>query len=65
MRMGETESEDSYVKRVHSIIENLIIDDRKGALCCSKTLVFEDKENPNYKEVNDEVEKLSAIHIIK
>ena len=47
MQMGETESEDSYANRVHSIIETLIIAGGKGALCCSKTLVAEYKANPN------------------
>ena len=56
--MGETELEDYYVKRVHSSIETLIVSGGKGALCCSKTLIDE-------KEVNYEVDKLAAIHIIK
>ena len=64
MRKGETESEDSHVKRVHSSIETLILAGRKGALCCSKTLMTEDKANPTEKEVNDEVDNLAAIHII-
>ena len=33
MQMGEIKSEDSYVKRVHLIIETLILAGRKGALC--------------------------------
>ena len=63
--MSEKESEDLYVKRVQSSIENLILAVRKGALCCSKTIVSADKANPTEKEVNDEVDKLSAIHIIE
>ena len=65
MQMGEIESEDSYVKRVHSSIGTLILAGRKGALCYSKNIVAEDKANPNEKEVNNEVYKLAAIHIIK
>ena len=47
------------------IIDNLILDGRKGALCCSKTIVAEDKANPTEKEVNNKVDKLSSIHIIE
>ena len=49
MRMGETESEYLYVKRVHLSIETLILAGGKGALCCIKTLVAEDKSNPTEK----------------
>ena len=65
IRMGMTESEDFYVKRVHSNIENLILARGKGALCCSKTLVASDKDNPTKKEVKYEVDKLAEIHIIE
>ena len=63
--MGNTESEYSYFKRVHSIIETLILAGRKGAPYWSKTLVAEDKANPNDNEINDEVDKLAAVHIIE
>ena len=65
MQTGEIESEDSYFNRVHSIIETLILSGGKGALCSSKTLMAEDKANHTEKEVNNEVDKLVAIHIIK
>ena len=65
MRMGETESEYLYVKRVHWSIENLILAVGKGALCCSKNLVDTDKDNPTEKYVNNEVDKLTAIHMIE
>ena len=49
MRMGETESEYLYVKRVHLSIEILILAGGNGAMCCIKTLVAEDKSNPTEK----------------
>ena len=65
MQMGDTESEDSNVNRVHLIIETLTLSGGKGYLCYSKTIMDEDKENPTEKEVNNEVENLAAIHIIE
>ena len=49
MQMGETESEYSYVKRVYSSINNLILAGSKGALCYSKTIVAAEKPNPTEK----------------
>ena len=49
MWMVETESEDSYVNRIHSNIETLILSGEKGALLYSKTLVSEYKANPTEK----------------
>ena len=46
MQMGETESEDSYVKIVHSSIETLILAGGKYVLFWSKTLVAGEKDNP-------------------
>ena len=63
--MGNTESEDLYVKRFYSSIETLILSGGKGALWCIKTLVDDDKSNPTEKEVNYEVDKLKTIHIIE
>ena len=58
--MGKTEPENLYVKIFHSSVETLIIANRKGALCCSKTLVDADKSNPTKKEIKNEVDKLAA-----
>ena len=63
--MGKTESEYSYVKRVYSRIETLIISGRKRALCCSKTLMAEDKANTTEKEVKDKIDNLVTKHIIE
>ena len=49
MRIGDTESEYSFVKRVPSRIETLIIAGGKGALWCSKNIMAEDKANPTDK----------------
>ena len=65
MWMGEIESEDSYVKRVHLSIETLILSGGNGAVCCRKTIIAEYKENTAEKEVDDEVYKLAAIRIIE
>ena len=46
-------------------IDTLIISGRKGALCYSKTLVADDTANPTENKVDDEVDKLEDIHIIK
>ena len=63
--MGEIESEDSYVNRVHSSIDTLILASGNGALFCSKNIMAEDKANNSDKELNYEVDNLVAIHIIE
>ena len=65
MQMGETESEDLYVKRVHQNDETLILSCGKGALFCSKILVAEEKANTTEKEVKDKIDNLVTKHIIE
>ena len=49
MWMGDTQSEDFYVKRVNLSIETLILAGGKGALLCNETIADEDKANHTEK----------------